>query len=88
MDSKVDLKREKIDKLDEQILLLLNERANISLDIRGIKKDSGKPIFDPKREELILQQLCKKNQGPLYNENIRDLFTHIMKIMRGLPDNE
>lgn len=79
-------KRKQIDGIDLQILELLNKRANIALDIRNIKQENGMPLFDPKREEDIVQFLCDKNTGPLYDENIRHIYAEILKIMRGLPD--
>lgn len=78
--------RNKIDEIDNQILELLNERAEISLNIREIKKSLGVEIYDPAREEEVVDALCKKNGGPIDDENIRKLFLKIMDIMRGLPD--
>lgn len=80
--------RNKIDKIDKQILDLLNQRATISLNIRREKQDSGAALFDPKREEDIVEILCKQNKGPLFDDNIRKIFGYIMKVMRGLPDAE
>lgn len=78
--------RIKIDEIDKEIIELLNQRADLSLTIRDIKKASGVEIYDPAREEEIMDALCKKNNGPLNDENVRDLFKNILEIMRGLPD--
>ena len=80
--------RNKINDIDKQILDLLNERAELSLDIREIKKAADLAIYDAAREEEVIENLCKKNNGKLSDENIRDLFLHIMEIMRGLPDKK
>ena len=81
-------KRNKINEIDKQILDLLNDRAEISLDIRELKKAADIAIYDSTREEEVVETLCKENNGKLSDENIRDLFFHIMKIMRGLPDRD
>ena len=80
--------RIKIDEIDKKIIELLNQRADLSLTIRDIKKASGVEIYDPAREEEIIDALCKKNNGPLNDENVRDLFKNILEIMRGLPDKK
>lgn len=81
-------KRKIINEIDKQILDLLNDRAEISLDIRELKKSADIAIYDSAREEEVIETLCKKNKGKLSDENIRDLFFHIMKIMRSLPDRD
>lgn len=78
--------RKKIDEIDSHILELLNQRAEVSLSIREIKKSLNVEIYDPAREQEIVDALCKKNEGPIDDENIRNLFLKIMEIMRGLPD--
>lgn len=80
--------RSQIDKIDEKILALLNRRAEIALNIRKSKKSTGQALYDPKREEQVVENLCKSNKGPMYDENVRVLFKQIMKMMRELPDEE
>lgn len=79
-------KRKSIDDIDNQLLELLNDRAELSLTIRELKKNKSIGLFDPKREEEIINRLCEKNQGPLYDEDVRKLFLLIVKTMRGLPN--
>ena len=53
--------RNKIDSIDEQILMLLKERFDIAKSIGHIKKQSKTPvIFDPIREKEILNNLKSK----------------------------
>ena len=49
--------REKIAPLDEQILCLLNKRAEIALEIGKVKSQGGIALYDPHREDRILKQL-------------------------------
>lgn len=78
--------REKIDSIDCQLVKLLNERAKCSLEIRSLKPAVHWGLYDPKREEEIFENLAKCNEGPLYSDNLREIFEavlHVMKEVRG-----
>lgn len=83
---KISAKRKQIDKIDEKLLAFINRRAEISLDIRELKKKEGMDIYDAAREDEVVAQLCAKNKGPLKDKDIDGLFKTIMKINRGLSD--
>ena len=78
--------RVRIDEIDCEIVRLLNERAAESLAIRELKPQVHWGLYDPKREEQIFAHLAACNQGPLYTENLREIYEtilHVMKEMRG-----
>ena len=78
--------RSRIDEIDCEIVKLLNERAAESLAIRALKPQVHWGLYDPKREEEIFANLAKCNAGPLYSENLREIYEailHVMKEMRG-----
>jgi len=79
---KLKRKRIKIDFLDRKLLTLLNQRLRIAPEIRKIKKEMGKKIYDPKREKEILDRLKRKNKGPLKDEDLKKIFRMIMKVSR------
>lgn len=85
---KISSKRKDIDRIDEKVLALLNRRSEISLDIRELKKAEALDSYDPAREDEVVSKLCAQNKGPMTDENINDLFKHIMEINRGLPDKK
>ena len=58
---KIELRNEKI---DEELLRLINERAKLALSILKFKKENQLPVFDPDREKRILELLQLKNPGP------------------------
>lgn len=79
--------RNQIDKLDLQILKLVNERASVAAEIGKLKNDHGEEIFSPAREEEVLQhvlQLNEKSKGPLDPGTIRAIFREIMSGSRAL----
>lgn len=77
--------REKIDALDAQIVSLLNQRAQHALAIRSLKPQAQCALYDPKREQEILDELCRNNQGPLYAQNIQEIYRAILKVMKEVP---
>jgi chorismate mutase/prephenate dehydratase len=74
--------REALDFLDRKLLTLLNQRLRITLRIGEIKKRIGKRIYDPEREREILGRLQRKNKGPLNKEDLKKIFTTIIKVCR------
>ena len=77
--------RERIDAIDCQLVKLLNERAQYSLDIRVLKPQAKQGLYDPKREEEIFANLAKCNDGPLYADELREIYEailHVSKEMR------
>ncbi len=80
--------RTKIDEVDQKLVALLNERAGYSLDIRALKPDAKMGLYDPKREEEIFARLCTYNEGPLYNENLVEIYRGILKVMKEVPSRD
>ncbi len=71
--------REEIDRIDSQILKLLNERAEVVLEVGKAKQKGNSKVFhDPVREGEILKRLEDGNTGPFPNEGLRSVFREIM----------
>src|SRR5215213_6621328 len=70
--------RKAIDKIDTQIVKLLNERTKHVLAIGEIKLKAGDEIYAPHRERAVLQRLCRQNHGPITNESLRAIYREIM----------
>ena len=74
--------RDRIDALDEEILKLLNERAQCALDVADVKlKDSPDvtPVFyRPEREAQVFRHVMDLNEGPLSNEKVTQVFRQVM----------
>lgn len=79
---KLKTKRKVLDLIDQKLLTLLNQRLCIALEIGKIKKAMGKKIYDPRREKEVLERLKRKNKGPLKEEDLKKIFTTIMKVCR------
>ena len=74
--------RKRIDELDNVIAGRLNERAEIVLSIRELKNKAQLPIFDSQREREILTRLSLSNDGPLSDEDLKEIYRHVLFHMK------
>jgi chorismate mutase/prephenate dehydratase len=74
--------REQIDRLDDELLKLVNQRAALAQQI-GLLKDDG-VMLRPEREAQVLQRAQGNNKGPLSNAAVVQLFTEVMSQCRAL----
>jgi chorismate mutase / prephenate dehydratase len=70
--------RKAIDRLDAQIVRVLNERTKHVLAIGEIKLKAGEEIYAPHRERAVLQRLCHLNRGPMTHDQLRAVYREIM----------
>jgi len=88
MDREVDQERAKIDRIDERILRLLNQRARAAQRIgqRKAKRGAGgaNGFWVPSREKRIFDRLRGLNGGPLSDDAIRAVFREIISASRAL----
>ncbi len=73
--------RQKIDALDDQLIKLLNERADLVHEVGLVKRAEGTEIYAPEREEMLLRSLAAKNEalgGRLPEKSIRAIYREIM----------
>jgi chorismate mutase/prephenate dehydratase len=72
--------RQEIDRIDDEILRLLNQRSKSVVEIGKLKKlkDSEAHLHTPAREAAIIDRLTKQNTGPFPTEAIRPLYREIM----------
>lgn len=78
-----DLRRE-IDAIDDALLDLLGRRAAASLAAGALKREQGSPVFRPEREELLMETLRDKNNGPLPDTHLRAIYREILSSSRAL----
>ena len=70
--------RDAIDRVDEVIVRLLNQRAKYAIEIGEIKPVLGMPIYAPEREKQVLLHVERMSAGPLDPATIRRLFERII----------
>ena len=69
--------RDEIDKIDEKILELLNERAGVALRIAEVKREQNLEYYNPDREREIIERLTKLNKGVFPNNTLKIVFKEI-----------
>ena len=79
-----DLRRD-IDRVDEVLVRLLNERARCVCEIGLLKKDAGVEVYQPDREKDVLRHVRELAcEGPLGPDAVARLFERIIDEARRL----
>jgi chorismate mutase-like protein len=77
--------RKNIDRVDEVLVRLLNERARCACEIGRLKKELGVEIYQPDREKQVLDHVRGvAAEGPLGPDAIARLFERIIDEARRL----
>jgi chorismate mutase-like protein len=77
--------RKDIDRVDEVLVRLLNERARCVCEIGRLKKEVGLEVYQPDREKQVLQHVrTVATEGPLGPDAIARLFERIIDEARRL----
>ena len=82
--------RENIDRIDQEMLALINDRANYALRVAETKvaasEDTPPVFYRPDREARVLRNLASINPGPMSSANITMIFRQIMSACLALED--
>jgi chorismate mutase/prephenate dehydratase len=70
--------RQKIDHLDQQIVDLLNQRAQVVVQVGRAKQADGLPIYAPDREQAVFKRIAELNQGPLPPKTLQAIYRELM----------
>ncbi len=83
-DQKLKHLREKIEAVDDEILQLLNRRAEIVLEVGKLKSKGNMDFYDPRRESGVLNRLALQNSGPFPAHAVSPVFHEIISACRSL----
>lgn len=70
--------RAEINALDNELLRLLSQRAQLALQVGESKKSSGRSLCDHTREREVIERMCLLNMGPLDERAVVELFRAII----------
>jgi chorismate mutase / prephenate dehydratase len=76
--------RAKIDRIDRELVSLMNERAKLAHQIGKVKEVNGQQAYDPVREEEVLTRVRESNRGPLANCCLNGVFRELISGSRAL----
>jgi len=74
--------RKLIDAVDLRLLGLLNERTRVVEQIGRVKREAKLPIYEPKREDQVFENVMSHNGGPLGPDAVKRIFERIIDEMR------
>ena len=72
--------RKRINRIDERLQALINERAKIAQQVGVAKGELASAIeyYRPEREAQVLRSVVERNEGPMRDEEMLRLFREIM----------
>lgn len=76
--------RDEINRIDDQLLKLLQERAEVSKKVGSLKAGTGSEIHVPQREYEIVSRLKKQNFGIYPANAIENIWSEIFAASRGV----
>ncbi|OPJ57396.1 chorismate mutase [Clostridium oryzae] len=85
--NKLDELRDEIDKLDTEILSLLEKRFAACKGVGEYKLENELPILNEEREQQVIEKILKKIKDPYYSDYIKQIFITIMDESKKLQKN-
>src|SRR6476661_3971979 len=76
--------RAEIDRVDKELVTLLNHRAEIALQIGQVKQKQGLEVWSPAREDEVIARALGGSRGPMPPEALRLIFRELMSTSRAL----
>jgi chorismate mutase/prephenate dehydratase len=76
--------RGEIDRIDKELVALLNRRAQVALKIGDVKQQEGLEVWSPAREDEVIARALDASRGPLPPETLRFIFRELMSGSRSL----
>ncbi|HTC34976.1 MAG TPA: chorismate mutase [Bryobacteraceae bacterium] len=80
--------RQRIDSIDEQIVKLLNERAQVVHEVGVIKKKFNAPVSAPGREEQVVHRAAGQARAPLTGPAVEAIYRTILREMSAMEQAE
>lgn len=78
MKEPTDNPRAAIDRIDDELLRLLNRRAELALQVGAVKRQVDTSLCDSQREREVLKRLRDQNPGPLDKKSVTSIFQRII----------
>lgn len=76
--------RAEIDRIDRDLVALLNRRAEVAVEVGRIKRGQGLDVWSSAREDEVVSRALAASKGPLPPETLRLIFRELMSGSRAL----
>lgn len=78
--------RQSINQIDEEIVRLLDQRAELVKEIGEYKKSQNIPVYHPEREQEVRDRVLAASKGIFPQKALMQIFTEIMSAARSLEE--
>lgn len=79
--------RDQIDQADQDLVKALVKRYDLVMEVGRLKRERGQAVFDPKREEQVLDKVTNLAQRPEYEAALRAVYQEIMDQAKRLEED-
>ncbi len=86
MEKELAVLRQQIDEIDDQMLTLLNRRAEVVIRVGKAKAGQKREFYVPSRERAIFERLQSSNAGPFPTDAIQRVFREIISASLALEE--
>jgi len=76
--------RERIDRLNREILGLVEQRGGLMVEMAALKDALGLDSYDPRREAEMIRQLTERPEGPFSSSDLEIIFKALFAVSLGL----
>ncbi|MDR0823251.1 MAG: prephenate dehydratase [Endomicrobium sp.] len=81
--NKLNGKRKAIDRIDKDIVKLINKRAQIALEVGKVKKEKGAVVYSPSREKEVFRQILSL-KNTVKEDDLMAIYSEIISACRNL----
>jgi chorismate mutase len=74
--------REQVSDNDRALVEAINARLRLVTKLKQYKESRGIGFVDPEREEWMLRDLTRSNQGPLSEQGLEEIYTAILDLTK------
>ena len=74
--------RNKIDKIDKQIVKLFEERMETASKIAKVKKENNMEIFDSSRENLVIEKVKSYLENKELEKYLENFYLDLMSVSK------
>ncbi len=80
----IEERRAEIDRIDSDLLRIVNMRAQVACEIAALKRANGAALCDPQRELQVVERAQQSNRGPLDDQAVARIFRALIEESRQL----
>lgn len=86
--SELDTLRKEIDRIDEEMIRLFEERMAVCEKVGAYKRERGLPVFDGVREQQVVFDRVSKVKNPRYADYLERMIRTVMDLSKELQAKE